>query len=155
GFAAILIGADALLCPGRGALDVTVRCPPVLFIGDPDPVGIDVVLRSGSAPTTLEALCDLGRDLKPAKLEQVRLRPGMLAALSIGLAPIQRGQGEVRRVWLRTIGPLGLAAKVAVEDVNATVPIIPNIRAVRSAALRFSSPDSIAGMKSQRQQGDG
>jgi uncharacterized protein (DUF58 family) len=155
GLAAILIGGDALLCPGRGALDVTVRCPGVLFIGDPDPIELDIVLRAGSTPTTLEVLCDLEQDLRPARVAQARLRPATMATLSIDLAPIQRGRGEVRRLWLRTLGPLGLAARVAVQPVDVTVPIIPNIRAVRSAALRFNTPDSVAGTKPQRQQGDG
>jgi uncharacterized protein (DUF58 family) len=155
GLAGILIGADALLCPGRRALDVTVHCPGVLFIGDPDPIRIDVVPRPGSAPATLEVLCDVEGDLHPTSVAQVRLRPGALELMTIDLAPIQRGRGEVKRIWLRTVGPLGLVAKVAVQEVDQTVPIVPNIRAVGHAALRFSSPDGILGAKPQRQQGDG
>jgi uncharacterized protein (DUF58 family) len=155
GLAGILIGADGLLCPGRGAIEASVRCPGVLFIGDPDPVTIEVALRPGCAPTTLEALCDVGQDLRPTEVARAPLRPAAPSTLAIALAPARRGRGAVERVWLRTVGPLGLAAKVSVEPVDAIVPIIPNIRAVRHAALRFSSPDSVFGAKPQRQQGDG
>lgn len=62
-----------------------------------------------------------------------------------------------KAVWLRWAGPLGLLARVQRVDLErAETPVVPDIVAVREAALRLSrNRNFLAGLKRQRYIGDG
>jgi uncharacterized protein (DUF58 family) len=62
----------------------------------------------------------------------------------------------VERVWVRWTGPLGLMAAVAKVDLRRAVTISPNVRLVRSTALRLASDRELnSGLKIERYAGDG
>jgi uncharacterized protein (DUF58 family) len=62
----------------------------------------------------------------------------------------------VEAVWLRWAGPLGLLSRQLRLQLDRPVAVVPNVRAVRSAALRFfSARHFLSGLKVQRYLGDG
>jgi uncharacterized protein (DUF58 family) len=50
---------------------------------------------------------------------------------------------------------MGLMERWRVENLSAEIPVVPNVRAVRDAAIRFTAWDATVGIKPQNQQGDG
>jgi uncharacterized protein (DUF58 family) len=59
-------------------------------------------------------------------------------------------------VWLRWTGPLGLVRRTLRHRVKLDIPVVPNVRAVRHAALRFfAAREFLSGLKVERYVGDG
>ncbi len=58
-------------------------------------------------------------------------------------------------LWLRWIGPYGLMRIQTKEPLDARLKVVPNIRAVRAAAIALMRQDASFGIKDQRQLGDG
>jgi uncharacterized protein (DUF58 family) len=58
-------------------------------------------------------------------------------------------------LWLRWTGPYGLMRIQSKLPLEAKLRVVPNIRAVRAAAIALMRQDSSFGIKDQRQLGDG
>jgi uncharacterized protein (DUF58 family) len=71
------------------------------------------------------------------------------------LSTTRRGEGRLRRLWVRWQGPLGLVWKQHVEELDAVVPVISNLQAVKEEALRLFQRNVLFGMNMQRDIGDG
>jgi uncharacterized protein (DUF58 family) len=155
GAAVLLTGADAILTPSARAFRRAVHLPSLLYIGDAEVLALDLALPSGRFGARFEAKCDVGDLLVPPPDRRGAIAPGQEARIDFPLLPKRRGQVVIERLWLRWRGPLGLVAKLHVEALAKTLPAVPNIRAVRTAAARFFSPDALFGIKAQNQQGDG
>jgi uncharacterized protein (DUF58 family) len=79
-----------------------------------------------------------------------------ISNVAIPLVPVRRGTAEVRGAWLRWRSPLGLWERTAERPLSLPVPVIPNVHAVRGAAVRFfSARQFLAGLKRERYVGDG
>ncbi len=155
GLAIILTGADGLLALPRRALNIELVAPGILYIGDTDDLHVTLSAPAGGATTTVEVACDVGSNLTTPTLQTVPLVPGRQIRFSVPLVPRRRGTAHVHRLWLRWHGPMNLMLKQRVHQVSASVPVVPNVGAVRDAAIRFSSWDALFGLKPQSQQGDG
>ena len=153
--ALLLLGIDAILAPARRAFVATVGTPAALYVGESDALTLDLALPSGRFGATAEIKCDVGELLAPPPDRRATLSPGQTARLEFPIEAKRRGQAVIERLWLRWTGPLGLAARQRIEPVARTLPVLPNIRAVRAGAARFFSPDALFGIKAQNQQGDG
>ena len=155
GAAVLLMGADAILTPSPRAFRRAVHLPTMLYIGDADVLILDLALPSGRFGARFEAKCDVGELLAPPPDRKGAIAPGEAARIEFPLLPKRRGQAAIERLWLRWRGPLGLVTKLHVEALAKTLPAVPNVRAVRTAAAQFFSPDAFFGIKAQNQQGDG
>jgi uncharacterized protein (DUF58 family) len=151
----LLVGTDAILAPPMGALRRAVHLPPILYVGEKDALSLDLAFLTGRFATEIDAKCDVGDLLVPPPNRALRLAPGQQGHLEFPLYPQRRGQANIERLWLRCRGPLGLMMKQQIMVLAKTLPVIPNIRAVRSGAARFFSPDALFGAKMQNQQGAG
>jgi uncharacterized protein (DUF58 family) len=58
-------------------------------------------------------------------------------------------------VWIRWRGPFGLAQKTLRTPVGATIQALPDMRGLRSAAIRFDAREALSGVKPQHQIGEG
>lgn len=157
-FIACAVGAltlDALLSLPRKRLVVEVQPPDVLYIGDPDPLVVRLTAVGGERPLVVEVLGELGSLLYPQPALPVTLQPGELGQLDLPLVPRRRGTARVEAIWLRWTGPLGLIRRQWRVAVDREVPVVPDIRAVRAAALRLSSRDVLVGLKTERFVGEG
>ncbi|MDA0662337.1 MAG: DUF58 domain-containing protein [Proteobacteria bacterium] len=154
-FAAAITTGDAVLTPRIGAFAIDLQIPPMLYVGDRDAI---TVTLSGAAlrhPTMMTLACDTGDTLEPPPHQLCRIIPGERFDIRIPLIPNRRGQAVIHRLWLRWHGPLGLVERRHIRNTGVSVPIVPNIRAVRSAALSLSVRDAAFGVKIQRQSGEG
>ena len=153
--AVIVAGTDGLRTVSRRALLVEITPPDILYIGDTDDLQITLTVAGRWPGTSVDVVCDVGSNLETPPQQSAALVSGSPTRLSVPLVPMLRGTAEIYRVWLRVRGPWNLVVKQWVQPVSASLAIVPNIRAVRQAAIQFSSRDALFGFKPQSQQGDG
>ena len=154
-FAILIVGLDAARTPSFGALDLAVDIPPVLFVGDSGALTVTLTSQLDHPPLAMEAICDVGATLNPPRRQGGVLRSRETIDLAFELVPLRRGIADLHQLWVRWYGPLGMIERRHIDKIDMTVPIVPNIRAVQQAALKFSSWDALFGTKTQSQQGSG
>ena len=151
---ALALGIDALLAPRRQGVSCAVELPGMIFIGEEAEARLTVRVPS-ARPMPITAVVDLSDLLLPQPPLRGRAsRDG--AVLPFRLVPTRRGKVTVERAWVRVPGPLGLLAGVAVAELNREAVVVPDLRPVRTTALRFATEQHFrAGLKIERYLGDG
>lgn len=151
---ALALGLDALLSLPPARLAVEVAAPESLSVGEPGTAVLS--LRAPRAVRGLELLVDLHPDLAPQPVLEVDLAPGAEARAAVTLLARRRGRVTLDEAWMRWNGPLGLARRRRRVPLARTVSVVPNLRPVRAAALRFfGSRELAAGVQIERFVGDG
>lgn len=154
GLLALAVGIDMLWAPRRKAVAASVEMPGTLYIGEEEEAVLTV-----KVPTARRAPVAVAVDLSERLVPQPPLRgriSGGTAVLRFRLVPTRRGRIVVERAWVRSPGPLGLMATVATVDLKRQAPVVPNIRPVKTVALRLlSDPELRSGLKIERYRGDG
>lgn len=146
--------ADALAGVPRRGLTLEVVPPGVLYIGDADPLKLRLAAPGARRAFEVELLADLDALLQA--LPPRRVQVSGAAEVDLPLVPVRRGTAAVHAVWLRWQGPLGLVQRVVRHPLDLALPVVPDIRAVRAAALRSGAVQAqLAGLKEQRYVGDG
>lgn len=153
--AIVLTGMDGIRATPPGRIEIEVDPPAMLYMGSSDGLRITVTAAPGYAPMDIELLFDVGDNLDPPGPGRLYVEPGARVDATAPLTPLRRGPGVVDRLWLRWRGPMGLMRKQRVETLSLNIPIVPNVRAVRQAAIDFTAWDAQIGIKPQNQQGDG
>jgi uncharacterized protein (DUF58 family) len=147
-------GLDALLALPPRRLGVDVETPESLAVGEPG--AAVVTLRAAREVRGVELLVDLHRDLAPQPPRTVDLVAGTPARVEVPLVARRRGTPTVDEAWLRWTGPLGLARRRLRVPLARPVAVVPNLRPVRAAALRFfGSREITSGVQVERFVGDG
>jgi uncharacterized protein (DUF58 family) len=157
GLGFLAIGVDALLGLPARQLALAAHAPEMLYIGDPQhaPLALDLSTRH-KLGADVEVRVELHDDLEPQPAQTLRVQSGRPARATVALAPKRRGEKPIAAAWLRWSGPLGLWRRQTRVALDTRVPVVPNTRAVRAAALRFfSSRDFLSGLKVERYLGDG
>jgi uncharacterized protein (DUF58 family) len=109
----------------------------------------------GGRSHVVEVRCELHPDFQPAAPKAARLAGGA-AELALPLVARRRGSLSVDEVWCRWTGPLRLIGRVKRVEAARTVAVVPNLRPVRAAALRyFGSRELEGGVQVERFVGDG
>jgi uncharacterized protein (DUF58 family) len=152
---ALALGADAALALPARRLAVAVQAPEMLYIGDADPLVVELRASGWSRPTTLELVIDLGDELAPQPAQRASLA-GQPVRLELELRPLRRGTARLERAWVRWTGPFGLLRREVIRPLGRELAVVPDVRAVRAAALQFfSNREFLAGLKIERYVGDG
>lgn len=152
-FASIAIDAFLSLLPRD--LGVETQLPQLLYIGSQDPLEVTLTAPRAGRPVAVELACDTGPLLRrPARLHGT-VSADAPSRLALPLVPLRRGLARIERLWLRWQGPLGLMWRQRIIELDTEIPVLPNVRAVRAAALQFFSRNAPVGQKAQRQLGDG
>ena len=148
------LAAELLLSVGPGQVSLDARPPAALYVGDQDALTLRVSV-AGSRSVAMEAVCDFDETLEPQPA--ARLRAGRGAPpVRVPLVPRRRGTATVQAVWLRWRGPLGLLQRTVEAPLELEIAVLPNVRAVRGAALRFfRSRQFLSGLKVEHHLGDG
>jgi len=153
-FLAGLLAADALLSPPPRSITCRLEAPDSFFIGETGEAVLAVELPSPRW-LPLEVVVDVSEPL----VAPPPFRGRSARAESVVRIPLQarrRGIGALERVWIRYTGPLRLARKTLVRSFDRKVRVVPDVRPVREAALRFSENRTFrAGLKIERYRGDG
>jgi len=151
---ALALGSDALLAPRRQGVRCSLEMPGTLSIGEDVEARLTVRVPA-ARPVPVRVVLDLSDLLVPVP---PLLGPASAdgAVFPFRLASIRRGTVEVERAWVRVPGPLGLMTGIAVVDLHGEAVVVPDLRPVRTTALRFASERHFrAGMKIERYTGDG
>jgi uncharacterized protein (DUF58 family) len=156
---AVLLAAaatDALLCLPERRLDTRTGSPDLLHIGERGELIVTLETPRWRRATRVETMVELDADLAEA-LSVVAAIPAVgRAEVNVPLVPRRRGELEIRTLWLRWDGPAGLVRRISRRPIDARVKVVPNIRSVQSAALRFfSNREFMAGLKVERYVGEG
>ncbi|MFI5403833.1 MAG: DUF58 domain-containing protein, partial [Planctomycetota bacterium] len=150
----LLCAFDALYGVARRGVRLAIEAPDTLYIGDRAPLVLRIGVGDGLRPA-MEVLADLSDLLERQPVARVAPAPGE-TRLEIPLVPLRRGRARVTAVWLRWTGPLGLVRRTLRRRCAIDVPVVPNVRAVRQAALRFfTAREFLSGLKVERYVGDG
>lgn len=150
-----LAGLDLLRCLPAGGLVVEATPPDCLYIGHGDSLRVAVRPPARGAPSWVALALEVGALLDPPTIQEAPLTPGQVTDFTVPLWARRRGTVRVERLWLRWWGPMGLVSRQLEQRIDLSVPVLPNIRAVRGVAIRFWSRDPLFGIKPDRQQGDG
>ncbi len=147
-------GADVLLGVPAGHVILDAEAPDVIYIGDRDALTVSLACRRRAGP--FELLADLGDGLEQQDTVAVSVGEDGRAQVSVALLPRRRGVARIKSLWLRWSGPLGLVQRHRHKPLDLEIGVVPNVRAVRRAALRFFSARSfLSGLKVERYVGDG
>ncbi len=153
--AIFLTGLDGLRALSPRALRVDLEAPGVLYAGGSDELRVTLQPARPAPHTDIEMLCDASANLAMPRAQRTTLTAGWPADARVRLTPVRRGAAHIHRLWLRWRGPMGLMERLRVEELSLEIPVVPNVRAVRNAAIRFTAWDAPTGIKPQNQQGDG
>ena len=145
------IGADALGLVRQGVV-ADVRPPRFLHVGDPDRIAVRIDTR---LPVVVDFTVDVEGPTAALAPQTVRVAPGTTAERWIEIRPHRRGSVQLTRLWLRTVGPLGFAARTLRRPLEVECPVVPNIASVKRQAIAFAATDAPLGVKPQFQKGTG
>ena len=151
----LAMAVDALACAPVVGVQIGLDVPERLYLGEHGAIGVSVQALGRRFGLGLEALAEVTGTLDPPVAGVVRLGPGEGARLDLALMPRRRGRLRVVRLWLRWGGPLGLVRRVHRLEVGRDIDVLPSIRAVRDATVRFHAREAVFGMRVQRERGEG
>ncbi len=151
---AAAIGIDAALLPPARRVACRADAPGQIPVGEPVEGALEVEAR-GSRDLAVEVAIDLSEDLAPQPAHRTRSAGGPFR-VPLVLRARRRGTSRIERAWIRFTGPAGLATRVVVVPLDVPVEVLPNIRASRASAMRFSDPrNAHIGMRIERHEGEG
>lgn len=147
--------ADALLAAPGARLHLAAEAPAVLSVGQTRRLLLHVDLDWPLA-TRGEATLDLDARFEHAQPQALALAAGRRTPVAFDLRALRRGQLVVEAAWLRWRGPLGLVQRVRRFALARELAVVPDLRPVRDAALRFGAVRSArVGLKVERFVGEG
>jgi uncharacterized protein (DUF58 family) len=149
-----LLAADAALGADRRRLVLEVTTPAHLGIGAQGEARVRTAFK-GAGPGLTELALETGERLSAAPDRLRLVARGGAGEAAFRLIPLRRGQGDLRRLFVRWRGPLGLVWKQRVEPLDRTIAITPDIRAVQDEAVRLFARDALFGLKTQIERGEG
>lgn len=147
--AAVAADAASLV---RRRIAADVEPPPVLHVGEPDRVAVRI---SCSDHAIVDCTVDVEGPTAPLDTQSARVAADGTLVREMEIHPHRRGSVRLTRLWLRSTGPLGLAARTLRRPLDADCPVVPNIAAVKRQALAFAASDAPLGIKPQIQKGTG
>jgi uncharacterized protein (DUF58 family) len=151
-----LLGLDAGLARTRRRVVAELDLPDQLYIGRPGTARLHLEFPGRSRPALVQVLLETGDLLVPPDSQTVALEEEGHSTVMLKLSPTRRGTAQVRDLWLRWTGPLGLVQCIRRRRQELEVAVVPDIQAVRAAALKFfGSRDFQAGLKLEEYSGDG
>ncbi|MEM7166576.1 MAG: DUF58 domain-containing protein [Planctomycetota bacterium] len=154
GFALIAI-VDLFRCPRPRLLRFDIEAPTQLYIGARATLLLHVDQHRVAPDTLIDLRLELSDDLEGPDLLRHTIHDLTREPLELPVMPTARGHARVNALWLRWRSPLRLFRRSIELRQDLEIPVIPNVRSVRGAALRFYSSEQQSGLKTERYLGDG
>lgn len=145
---------DAMLSLQPRQIDVKVTAPEKLYIGESGAVTATFAPTRQRLATRIEMLLEQEGEVKPVPLREVTVRRNTEVKAEFPLVPLRRGRVQMKRLWMRWRGALGLIEISRKLSLELATDVIPNVRGVHTAALQFITNEAIFGEKVQ-QKGEG
>lgn len=138
-------------------IDVEIETPERLHIGAPAALTVTLKARRLRRSVPIALTADVTGPLASVAARVATIaRDTLRGSAELALVPTRRGPAVLDAVWLRWHGPFGLIERIVRIPVGRPLPVLPNLPAVRAAALRFfSTRDPMSGLKVERYIGDG
>ena len=147
---------DLTTLPVAGDFELKFVLPDQLYIGEGGSFDVEISCPSLRQDLSLTMLCDLSDDLQVAAELSGTIAQGQTLSGRFELMPRRRGTQVVERFWWRWESMLGFLCRQALVDLDRDVLVVPNLRFVGEAALKFATrPEFMAGLKTERFLGDG
>jgi uncharacterized protein (DUF58 family) len=129
---------------------------PSVCVGATVDATVSVALTGGRAPQAAEIAIasDPLLQVEDDGRLWIALEGGRGAAL-LPLTAMRRGTARIDRLWLRWRGPLGLAWKQREIALDASFPILPDIRPVHERGAQIFQRHALQGLIAQIDRGDG
>jgi len=138
----------------RAQLSIAPQLPAAIGMGREQIASFTLAFQSG-APRKADVTLDAGPILNVFPSRGTLPLENGSGVANFVLHPLRRGQGEMRRLWVRWTGPLGLGWVQRIEPVNRSIPVIPNVESVKDEAMQLFRRDAPAGLRLQIYSGDG
>jgi uncharacterized protein (DUF58 family) len=151
----VLVAADALLAPSPGRLDVVRR--PVASVRLGTTTHADLLVANRGRRRLRGVLRDAWQPSAGATGNRHRLdlAAGDQTVVRTGLRPDRRGDRRAVRVTVRSLGPLGLAARQASRDVPGAVRVLPPFESRKHLPSRLARLRELDGRAAVRVRGQG
>lgn len=150
----VFMAVDFLLALQNSRLQVDIKSPPQLFVGQTGHVNVKCNAHRYQRRLNLKALLEFDGDADDAAPVNGQLLKGALE-LDMPVAPRRRGQVLLKALWLRWRGPWGLIEFWRRQTIDKTIDVVPDVKGIYDAALQFFSRDAIYGVKTQHFKGEG
>lgn len=157
GWMALALGmlVDAARSIPGGRLWMNIDAPPVLYIGEDDPLTLTFTTETAHAATYLRAAPDVQGPVKDLPTRSGLLDPEEALHLEYRIQPTARGKVSLPAVHLGWVGPFRLIERRRVIKTDWEVAVIPNVRAVQRDAVQLRKLAQDFGAKVQRIVGSG
>lgn len=155
GIVILALALDALLAMPRRSLAVAFDPPDLLYVGETAEATLDLTPTGSRIPRQIDVTIDRGETVEMPSLLSLVFNGPQTIRTAIPLLPRRRGTVRLSFLWLRWTGPYGLMRIQVKERLGLDLKVVPNIRAVRAAAIALMRQDSTFGIKDQKQLGDG
>ncbi len=129
---------DALLAGRR--LKIVPALPNGLAVGQSGQASFALRFDAG-APRDTEVALDIGARMRAQPYRQTVPIDGGRGSAEFALDVVRRGEGRFENLWMRWQGPIGLAWTQRREALDKTIPIVPNVQAVKDEATRLFRRD--------------
>ncbi len=153
----LLVGIDFLnsLAPSRVTLSQNIT--PLLYAGHEDYAYFSLSVGSRNKAYGLEALIEVDDEyfVRPSVGTINHLDRSQEGEIAFPLVVKRRGVAIISRLCVRWYSPWGLVQRQTTWDLDHKVSILPNVHAVKAAALQINSRDAFHGTKIQKHRGDG
>ena len=149
-----LVVADAVL--GRAQASAMLALPRSTAVGVAliVPIEIGIAARRAVSAAQVALAPDPLLAFADAAPLDVALAAGRGAG-TIAMTPLRRGTARFGTIWVRWAGPLGLAWRQARIDGDRSLPILPDIEAVRRQGAQLFQRHAVQGLLAQSDRGDG
>jgi uncharacterized protein (DUF58 family) len=151
----LVTATDASLALPPRLLDVKVTVPERLYIGESGATTVTIAAPRWRRATRLDLIAEQRGEIEPSEVVSGLLAVGQRARIALPVVPRRRGRVQLDRVWMRWRGPLQLVEFTRRIPVGRTIDMLPNVRGVQGVALQFFTQESIYGIKTERQKGEG
>ena len=140
--------------PGR-SLWMNIDAPPILYIGEDDPLVLTFTSDARAAPTYVRAAPDVRGPVDELETLSGLFDPSGEMVLEYRVRPSARGNVSLPKIYLGCVGPWQLIERRRVIETGWEVPVIPNVRAVQRDAVELRKLAQDFGAKIQRIVGSG
>jgi uncharacterized protein (DUF58 family) len=150
----VLLADAALALPSRWLVPV-ITAPERLYIGEAGAVKVRIAPLRYPRNVFIETLLEQRGHAERPFLSTIDLRPSKGGQVELQVTPLRRGIVNIDRLWLRWRSPFGFAQISKIVEIGRQIDVVPSIRGVQRAELRFFPHDALVGEKVQRQEGEG
>ena len=153
--ALLCLSFDAWLATSPRRILSELRGPDELYVGASDPVELVVCAVGVRRPLRVELKVEVNDLLRPIPTRSISVSSEESVVVFDAYSS-RRGEAKVEQIWMRWRGPLGLIERSRCWELTLVIPVLPDLRSLKSWALRFfGDREMLSGLKVERYLGDG